>query len=47
MYIVQVLDIWQETSQGIFGKMGSSDMMDVDVYALFPGKWLTDKVRIT
>ncbi|XP_065920475.1 uncharacterized protein [Dysidea avara] len=38
-----VLDIWQEASQGIFGKMGSSDMMDIDVYALFPGNWLTDK----
>ena len=34
--------IWQEASQGIFRKMGPSDMMDIDVYALFPGKWLTD-----
>jgi len=24
--------------------MGSSDMMDEDVFALFPGNWLTDKV---
>ncbi|XP_065894785.1 sentrin-specific protease 2-like [Dysidea avara] len=27
--------------------MGSSDMMDVDVFALFPGNWLTDKTIIT
>ena len=28
------------------GKMGSSDMMDTDIIALFPGNWLIDKVQI-
>jgi len=41
---IQVYDIWREAQQEIFGKMGSSDMMDEDVFALFPGNWLTDKV---
>ncbi|XP_065890927.1 uncharacterized protein [Dysidea avara] len=42
-----VYDIWQEAQQGIFGKMGLSDMMDVDIFALFSGNWLTDKTITT
>lgn len=43
----KVYDIWREAKQNVFGKMGSSDMMDADVFALFPGNWLTDKVQTT
>ena len=46
LYILKVYDIWREAEQNIFGKMGSSDMVDTDVFALFPGNWLTDKVQI-
>jgi len=43
---IQVYDIWRErhNKRYVFGKLGSSDMMDEDVFALFPGNWFTDKV---
>ena len=34
--------MWKEAKDNKFGKMGSSDMMDKDVFSLFPGEWLTD-----
>lgn len=36
--------MWKESKENIFGRMGSSDMMDKDVFSLFPGNWLTDLV---
>ena len=40
----KVYDTWKQASESKLGKLGSSNMYDADVYSLFPGKWLTDKV---